>query len=656
MRDSIHQHRHDHDHTAAPGASPGHDHATAGHDHGSPGHEHGSPGHGPAAHDHGSPSHTPESRSHGEDAPGAHTHAAPGHDHAVPGHGHGYGDDHDHEHSLTDAEELALAQLMLEQDTLQLVTVGIDIGSSTSHLLFAKVFFQRQSHRLSNRFMVVDRQVIWRSPILLTPFRPDGGIDADALSDFVHRCYAEAGLTAADVDSGAVILTGEAIKRHNARAIDEIFADESGRFVCATAGHRLECILAAHGSGATELSRRRHGVGLHVDIGGGTTKLALIDDGEILEVAAFAAGGRLIAQDEHGRWTRVDESARLIADHLGLDASPETDAAKTAATGTREAGTDVPPESAGGASATADVGTAAGASSVGGGAADPEVRARITRRLARVVVDHITGTPADALGTALNPLLDLTEPLTRPVEPEYVTFSGGVAEYLSGSERDGYGDIARDLADAIRDEMRDRVGVPVVEAGDRIRATVIGASQFTVQLSGKTVDVGGRAALPVRNIPVVHLGRELPERIDPDAVAEAFRAAAKRQDVDPADPVALAFGWSGQVDYPRLSAVARALAAVAEPGTAATEPDGAAAAVPGADGAGNLLVVVADADIAHALGGILRDELGVRRTLIVLDGIELRDLDYVDLGGYIDPPGVVPLVIKSLLFSAPQTA
>src|SRR5947199_870486 len=207
----------------------------------------------------------------------------------------------EHEHDeLTGAEQDAIAQAIWEQETVELRTVGIDIGSSTSHLLFARVTLKRESQSLSSRFVVVDRQVIWRSPIMLTPFLPDGTIDAHALDHFIRHAYHDAGLRTSDIDSGAVILTGEAIKRKNARAIDEIFAKESGKFVCATAGHKLESILSAHGSGATALSKRRNGCGLHVDVGGGTTKLALIDKGEILSVAAFAVGGRLVAQDAHG--------------------------------------------------------------------------------------------------------------------------------------------------------------------------------------------------------------------------------------------------------------------------------------------------------------------------------------------------------------------
>ena len=216
-----------------------------------------------------------------------------------------------HEHgALTEADRAEIARYIWSQETVELTTVGIDIGSSTSHLLFAKVVLQRQTQGLSSRFTVIDRQIVWRSPIMLTPFLADGTIDAHRLEHFIHDAYHDAGLRRSEIDSGAVILTGEAIKRKNARAIDELFAAEAGKFVCATAGHRLECRLAAHGSGAVRLSKERGLCVLHVDIGGGTTKLALIDNGVIVGEAAFAVGGRLIG-DRRAR--RVDAGRRLGA-------------------------------------------------------------------------------------------------------------------------------------------------------------------------------------------------------------------------------------------------------------------------------------------------------------------------------------------------------
>src|SRR5262249_4236267 len=125
--------------------------------------------------------------------------------------------EHEHDDDLSEADREAIARAIWEQDTIALTTVGIDIGSSTSHLLFARVTLKRQATGLSSRFIVIEREVIWRSPIMLTPFLPDGSIDAHALEHFVHDAYHAAGLHRSDVDSGAVILTGEAIKRKNAR-------------------------------------------------------------------------------------------------------------------------------------------------------------------------------------------------------------------------------------------------------------------------------------------------------------------------------------------------------------------------------------------------------------------------------------------------------
>src|SRR5262245_10252346 len=464
----------------------------------------------------------------------------------------------EHEHDeMSEADRDAIARSIWEQDTVELRTVGIDIGSSTSHLLFARVVLKRQAEGLSSRFIVVDRQIIWRSPIMLTPFLADGTIDAGALEHFVQHAYHDAGLRRSDIDSGAVILTGEAIKRTNARAIDEIFAKESGKFVCATAGHKLESILAAHGSGATTLSRRRGTCELHVDIGGGTTKLALIDKGEIASVAAFAVGGRLVAQDAAGAWTRVDHSAELVARELGIATTP-------------------------------------------GSLADEGARRAIARRLAALAIDQIAGTPLDDLGRAL----ELTEPLARTTTPEFITFSGGVAEYIFGRETAGHGDIAMLLAQEIVAQFKARIFIPIIEPNERIRATVIGASQFTVQVSGKTIYLPDAGVLPVHNIPVVHLGRDLSGDIDSDAIPAAFARSASLLDLAPGDRLALAFTWAGAPDYPRLAAMARAIMAFAAPSGRRD----------------NLLVLVIDGDVARSLGRILDKELRLDGKLVSIDG------------------------------------
>ncbi|MDR0343896.1 MAG: ethanolamine ammonia-lyase reactivating factor EutA [Nocardiopsaceae bacterium] len=497
---------------------------------------------------------------------------------------------------LTEAEQRASMQAILEQETLDLLTVGIDIGSSTSHLMFARVRFRRQGRRLSDRFVVTGREIEWRSPILLTPFLPDGTIDAPKLSDAVRDWYEQAGLTRAEVDTGAVILTGEAMKRKNAQLIDELFASESGKFVCATAGHRLESILAANGSGATALSGARHACALHVDIGGGTTKFALLDNGEIRSVSAIAIGGRLIAQDAAGSWTQVARPARMVAAELGIDVTPAA-------------------------------------------LADEHARAAIAARMASLVVAEIAAEPAGALGLSLR----LTEPLQRTAAPEYVTFSGGVAEYMSGRGAKDYGDTARALAAEVSGQLAARGLLPAELAAQGIRATVIGASQFSVQVSGKTTHLSGQHVLPVRSIPVLRLSSLVPEDTDPEGIAGKILDSARRHDIDMSRPVALSFSWPGRASYQRLAALARAVVIAADAGPGPG---------PGQDSAP--LVLVVDADVAHSLGAILKEEAGLQRDLIVLDGIELADLDFLDVGQYLNPPGVVPVVIKSLLFAGPE--
>jgi ethanolamine utilization protein EutA len=402
-------------------------------------------------------------------------------------------------------------------------------------LMFASVRLQRKTQALSSQFIVVERRVLWKSPILVTPFLADGTIDAAALGRFVGKCHEEAGLAREDVDTGAVILTGEAIKRVNARAIADLFAEESGKFVTASAGHQLECVLAAHGSGAVAMSRERGCAILNVDIGGGTTKMALVDRGDVVSTCAFEVGARFHAHP--------------------VDA------------------------------------------------------------LAEVAIAYIRGETPKGLAKQLL----LTEPLVRSVEPALVTFSGGVSEYIYGREDRDFGDIARPLAAKILAAFRDgRIPTPLAAPREGIRATVIGASQFTVQVSGKTIHVSEGVKLPLRNVPVVTL--------------EGVAAAT----IDRGEPFAIAIRWHGDPEYSRLRTLAETIAA-------ALAPQHAHALTP--------VVLVIDGDIGRTLGHILEDELAIGRPVISLDGLQLREFDYVDIGEMIRPADVVPVVIKSLIFA-----
>lgn len=511
------------------------------------------------------------------------------------GAGRAFGHLHDHgEDDFTDEEwrEVLTETYLYSGDAIELTTVGMDIGSSTSHLLFSRLKLRRLGQQHSSRFVVVSREALYRSPILLTPYRPDYTIDAEQLERFVREAYAAANLTPEQVDTGAVILTGEAVKRTNARAIAELFAGETGTFVCASAGHNLEAVMAAHGSGAVALSRDERITVLNVDVGGGTSKLALCRHGEVLETASLAVGGRLVAMDADRRLTRIEGPAHTVADALGI--------------GLR-LGEPLPMED--------------------------------ERRLAEALADCLFSAMRREPLTDLARQLSVTPPLGGELPVQALTFSGGVSEYLYEREERDFGDLARSLAAAVRARLDTASAgafpAPVREPTEAIRATVIGASQFTVQVSGNTISLSRPEMLPLHNLQVVYPRLPQGDDLDASAVTRAIRDSLRRFDLEEgAQPVALAINWNGTPRYGLLRALA----------------EGVVQALPKTLAAGLPLVLVFHHDFGKLVGRILREELGVSSDLISIDNVEVKEFDYVDVGAVIESARSVPVVVKSLVF------
>jgi ethanolamine utilization protein EutA len=495
----------------------------------------------------------------------------------------------DHLHYVPDD---AVNEVAWATDNVELTTVGIDIGSSTSHLMFSQVHLQRLGSALSSRFVVISRKVLWQSPIMLTPYLSDYTIDTDLLAEFFGGCYNYAGIDPDDIDSGAVILTGEAIKRHNARAIADLFSEVSGKFVCASAGHHMEAQMAAHGSGAVAMSKARADTVINIDIGGGTTKLALIDKGEILATVAIAVGGRLIVEEAGQGLTRIEEPGHEIARSLGL---------------TLALGQPMP----------------------------PGAREKLVERMVRQVLRMIDRRTPDELSRQLL----VTDPWPdqfASTRIDALTFSGGVAEYLYKRESRSFGDFGSDLAEALRHMLARRKDLPPVwDPGQGIRATVTGAAQFSVQISGNTILISRREDLPLQNLPVIACDLDLADKIDAAAVTAAIRTHLGRSDMtEGSSPLALAFPWRGDPSHARLHALA----------------SGIAAALPNIIASGLPLVLLIDGDIGMSLGRVLRNEAAPGAHVIALDAVQLKQFDYVDIGMPIPLTNAVPVVIKSLLF------
>ena len=200
------------------------------------------------------------------------------------------------------------------EDEIRLTSVGVDIGSSTSHLVFSRLVLER----LDNRYVVSERKVIHESEVLLTPYAGDATIDALALGRFIDRQYELAGVDPDAIDTGALILTGVAVRRSNARAIGELFASQAGKFVSVSAGDALEATLAAFGSGACARSIRESARVMNIDIGGGTSKIAVCEAGEIADLTAIDVGARIVSFDAEGRVARIEEAGRRFAAEVGL--------------------------------------------------------------------------------------------------------------------------------------------------------------------------------------------------------------------------------------------------------------------------------------------------------------------------------------------------
>ncbi|MFY9763324.1 MAG: ethanolamine ammonia-lyase reactivating factor EutA [Xanthobacteraceae bacterium] len=498
--------------------------------------------------------------------------------------------DHDHDHDFDDDDGPLEDNPLWRQDNVTLMTVGIDIGSSGTQVIFSRVHLRRLAEDLTSRYYVVSRETLFQSPVALTPYQSEERIDDAKLGAIIDDAYVAAGISPDQIDTGVVILTGEALRRDNAQGIAKILSEQGGEFVTATAGHHMEAMLAAYGSGAARVSNDEGKRILNIDIGGGTTKLGLVENGKVIATAAVHIGGRLQVVED-GKIVRLDPAGKHHAKRAGFSWN------------------------------RGDAATAAELQKVADGMADTLLAAVTARPLPHDVAH-----------------LYLTDPIAELGRIDGVMFSGGVAEYIYERETRDFGDLGARLGHAIAARIaQGAFPWPVLPAGECIRATALGASEYSVQLSGNTSYISTPGILlPRRNLQVVQPPFVPGESIDPEQLAQAIRSHVTAFDLDGTDrDIALALRWIGLPSYPRLAAFAAGI----KSGLA----DRLAKKLP--------LYIMLDGDVAQTLGHILRDELNVESELLVIDGVVLWDFDYIDLGRIRMPSYTVPVTIKSLVFN-----
>ncbi len=379
----------------------------------------------------------------------------------------------------------------------KLISVGLDVGTTTTQLIVSRLSVENKGNAFSVPEMVIgDRTLLYQSPVVFTPLISGELVDGDAISHWVEDQYAAAGITKAEVDTGAVIITGETSRKENARQVLAALSGFAGDFVVATAGPDLESVLAAKGAGAVEYSAKTGKTVLHIDIGGGTSNMTFIDKGKIIRTGCLNVGGRLLKFDSGGAITYLSPVLEGLCD-LRLGESPGEDS-----------------------------------------------------------LWQIAATLTDALQMAagLLPATDLLDRLTtrenthrwQIAVPEVISFSGGVADCIE-AEHDlfAFGDLGVLLGRAIGQSGLCRGQYRLGE--QTIRATVIGAGCHSAQLSGSTVYHAG-VALPRKNLPVAKLSMP----VTAEAVANAYLGQDE-------DAVVLALPGYPSPTYAQVQALAKAL-------------------------------------------------------------------------------------------------
>lgn len=476
-----------------------------------------------------------------------------------------------------------------------ITSVGIDIGTSTTQLIFSRLTVEnRAGSYMVPRVGIADKEIIYQSEIYETPLKSAAEIDAAAVAGIVTREYQKANQSPADIRTGAVIITGETARKQNANEVLAALSEMAGDFVVATAGPDLESLLSARGAGADRLSEEKMEIVANLDVGGGTTNIAVFNRGTLMGTSCLDIGGRLIRVRD-GKISYIFPKIRRLAEAHGIDAA---------------------------------VGRAADETAL------------------RRVCDLMAGQIAQAVGLEERDERHASfytnggDMLPAGLAPQSITFSGGVADYIYSPEDSGYfryNDIGVMLGKAVS-EYPAFSGAKLYRGFETIRATVVGAGMHSTEISGSTISYA-KELLPVKNIPILRVTDEEEKSLE-SVIDSIQRQIPLYKPEGKIEQIAIAFGGWKHTRFRQIQDLAEALLSGAEEVVAGGCP----------------LIFVMEADIAKALGNALVILLGRKgkgeKGLICIDGIKTLSGDYIDIGEPIAGGQVVPVIIKTLVFNA----
>ncbi|WP_438772023.1 ethanolamine ammonia-lyase reactivating factor EutA [Enterococcus sp. DIV0445] len=469
-----------------------------------------------------------------------------------------------------------------------LLTVGIDLGTSTTQLVLSELTVENFASAFTvPRISISDKKVIYRSDIIFTPLLNQSEIDAEPIKAFVAEQYRQAGIHKQDIQMGAVIITGETARKSNANNVLRALSGYAGDFVVATAGPDLESIIAGKGAGAQTYSETKRRPVVNLDIGGGTTNLAVFKDGEVIDTACFDIGGRLIKLDQQQKITYIAPKIQEIINKKGITLH------------------------------------------LGDQATEQNLLPIISELVA--VLENSIG-----LGTQspFYQLLVTNHPLRKGEELPIVTFSGGVADCLNTTSTNlfKYGDIGLLLGKYLRKSLIFSEK-EVLESAETIRATVVGAGSHTAEISGSTIAYREQI-LPVKNIPILKLAQE-DETLTVTELGQRIQEKLNWHRIEETPQIALAIrGMSN----PTFADIQRYGQGIVE-GLASL----VAEQIP--------IIVMVDEDMAKALGHALSAHLPKDYPFICLDSVKVENGDYVDIGLPVAEGAVLPVIVKTLVFN-----
>ena len=469
-------------------------------------------------------------------------------------------------------------------------SVGIDIGTSTSHLIFSELVLKRDPSSNTEKFFVAERIIKFRSQIIFTPLLSTKEIDIEKLLPSLLDEYRKAGIDPSEIDSGAVIITGESAKKENAERIVSVLAKETGNFVASTAGPNFESSISAHGSGAVVYSDRNQCKIFHTDVGGGTSNIAVIDNGKIIATACINVGGRLIAF-ENDKITRIEPAGQLVMQECGI------------------------------LKGMGDIIT-------------QEEKVTICKKLADTLYETLKGSNLSTFAQKL--MMTETLPIESFEGNPVVSFSGGVAEYIYQQTEKDYNDLGKELGFQIR-KMIEKNTFTQIETPEKIRATVIGASGHTLNVSGSTTFISENARkgmLPIKNLPIVQPQIER-EKLSIDYVAFEVKKALQRVDIIEGNtPFVLSFNDPVRTVYEKLTIFSK----------------GIVEALPNSIKDKKPIIMIFSTDIGNSVGSVMKRETGIENEILSLDEIDVKEGEFIDVGMPLFENRVFPVVVKSLIF------